>query len=1415
MLSAHNNWTPRFLRILAGSLLCLLAPFHVSAQEYVPGTLIVKFAQQLQPVAKTAATTARTGILSIDALNTRFAVQDLSPVFPSNDLSRQNWARRDLALDNIFLITLLDSLQMSEALDAYRSDANVVYAQRNHVYYIDGAHADSLRAQQWALPRINAFEAWEIEHGSREVIVGIIDTGIDYLHEDLAENIWINASEDLNGNGAVDATDYNGIDDDGNGFVDDIQGWDFTDAPFFIDGGDYLTRDNDPADEHGHGTSVAGIVAARGDNEVGITGIAYGCRLMNLRAGTSRGLLEEDDVASALAYAADNGARIVNMSFGDVVSSPLFRDAISYARSRGLILVASAGNSASSAIHYPSGFEGTISVGATDSSDFLAGFSNFGSTIDLVAPGSSIMTTQLSNKYGRAGGTSAAAPFVSGVAALLLSQHPDYSAENVKGILLSSTDDLGSVGWDRYYASGRINAFRALSTSHYTVARILHPRLDQGFGGDIVPIIGTASGVYMESYRLSYGSGVNPETWRDIVHVSHMQVIEDTLGFWDIESLADSCYTLRLSVENFDGTTVFQSVVAFVDRTPPVISEVRQTPIFESDEYAVLFEFSTDDLCLASLYYRAAGSQGEFTELPLHYESTEHRILLTPSLLPLEGEVQIRAKNISHLTSIDNNGGNNYLVSFAAHSLISTNFVVLPYTFAPSFLLNKFIDFDNDLNREIVVNEYSSSYHLDVLKLLEFENANFVTRFASEEPAIPRDVGDSDGDGRYEILAGYGSQSMIFEQSAMEGFSFFVSWRNTNNFWASTYADLDDDGKTEIIARVDNVFQIWENSGDNEYVLIDSLPNPTGGTNITGVPHVETGDFDRDGKKEILIGDYDGDIYLYESFQNDRMRFVWSDSLPLLDTIDFLSSGDYDGDGAKEIVVGCHSDPQLDAEHEFDARYWLYRVYNSPTDDVYEVAAEWRFFGFQSPKDFDSGVSSGDIDGDGVEEILINVFPDFYLIDYDSLAGEYAPVWHYTPNRSNVALVADLNGNGINELYMNDGEAVLGFELLPETGGPATPRNVTAFPLDSSSVHISWDAIEGVDGYLVYYGMSASSLTLTAWTEGTTLTLDSLTAGITYWCAVSAIASSMESQLSAVVSATPNARPRLQSALALSETTLRIRFSEEMNTSVKYPQYYCIQELDGHPSSALFDKSGREVIVTLQETLSPSVPYHLTVNSVYDALNTPIDTANNTVEFSFIPSPEPPYLISGELGADSKTITLSFSQSLEPQSAGRADNYRIEPATTIEEVRIGDQGSGGVIVTVEKLVPLGADGARHILYVENVTNNEGVPIQAGRGDRVAFNLARKNLSRVYTYPNPYSPHSAADGITFANLTPEVTIRIMTLEGIVVRELAEQDGNGGLLWDTKNSYGELVGSGVYLFYIVSADETKMGKLAIVR
>jgi hypothetical protein len=137
------------------------------------------------------------------------------------------------------------------------------------------------------------------------------------------------------------------------------------------------------------------------------------------------------------------------------------------------------------------------------------------------------------------------------------------------------------------------------------------------------------------------------------------------------------------------------------------------------------------------------------------------------------------------------------------------------------------------------------------------------------------------------------------------------------------------------------------------------------------------------------------------------------------------------------------------------------------------------------------------------------------------------------------------------------------------------------------------------------------------------------------------------------------------------------------------------------------------------------------------------------------------------------------------------------------------------MLQVDPLVALGGENKRRILYVKNVKNEQGVPIQVGRGDRYALALTKQDLSEVFTYPNPYSPSTGADGITFANLTEQATIHVLTLDGRVIRVLEEKDGNGGLLWDAKNGEGESVGSGIYIFYIKSENDSMVGKLAIVR
>ena len=201
----------------------------------------------------------------------------------------------------------------------------------------------------------------------------------------------------------------------------------FSDAPTLLGSGDWTERDNDPEDEGGHGTHVSGIIAAKANNGIGIAGIARNCRLMPVRASFKFGggtYIQNDDAAAAIVYAADNGAGVINMSWGDTVRAFIIEDAIEYAHYQGCVLVSAAGNSAVSGSYYPAGLKTVISVAGLGREKQMYDSSNFGATISVAAPAEEILSTELNYGYGKRSGTSMAAAHVSAVAALVLSENP-------------------------------------------------------------------------------------------------------------------------------------------------------------------------------------------------------------------------------------------------------------------------------------------------------------------------------------------------------------------------------------------------------------------------------------------------------------------------------------------------------------------------------------------------------------------------------------------------------------------------------------------------------------------------------------------------------------------------------------------------------------------------------------------------------------------------------------------------------------------------------------------------------------------------------------------------------------------------------------------------------------------------------
>jgi len=347
-------------------------------------------------------------------------------------------------------LTLPTGADVFAVAAALRADPAVLAAEPNYLVKASQTITPTVTPndpyffQQWGLTQIGAPEAWAIEQGNPGYTIAILDTGIDLNHPDLVGRLWVNPGE----------IPGDGLDNDSNGYVDDVNGWNF------------VEDNNLPQDDSGHGTHVAGIAAASGNNGIGIAGTDWRAALMPVRVLNAGGAGTHADVATALRYAADKGAQVINMSFGAYADSQVLRDAIAYAAQTAL-LVGAAGNDGRDAPFYPAAYPQVLAVAATGPGDVRAAFSNFGAWVDIAAPGQTIWSTVYDDGYVGWSGTSMAAPFVSGAASLVWARYPTLSLGGLRRHLQNTTADVdtpnpaytGLLGW------GRLDLAAALRTT--------------------------------------------------------------------------------------------------------------------------------------------------------------------------------------------------------------------------------------------------------------------------------------------------------------------------------------------------------------------------------------------------------------------------------------------------------------------------------------------------------------------------------------------------------------------------------------------------------------------------------------------------------------------------------------------------------------------------------------------------------------------------------------------------------------------------------------------------------------------------------------------------------------------------------------------------------------------------------------
>ena len=378
------------------------------------------------------------------------------------------------ALDRIYKLqfALAPDESIREVLAAYNKDPSIEYAELNYIVSICKSPDDPLYPLQWSLNNtgqdypasgkygyppgtpdsdIDAPQAWDVHTGSSEVIIAVVDTGVDVNHRDLQGNIWINSGE----------IPDNHVDDDGNEYIDDIYGYDF------------LNNDNDPNDDNGHGTHCSGTIAAGGNNGLDIAGVCWNAKIMALKFLDENGEGFFSDAVTAIYYAAENGVDVISNSWGGPYPSEMMEEVIEYAQSQGVIMAAAAGNNNYAYPHYPAFYENMIAVAATDSDDKRAPFSNYGGWVDIAAPGVDVLSlrasqTSIGTIYDdyttTASGTSMACPHAAAIIALIISNHPDASTGVITERLFKTTNDISAQnpGYDGMLGTGRVNAYKAV-----------------------------------------------------------------------------------------------------------------------------------------------------------------------------------------------------------------------------------------------------------------------------------------------------------------------------------------------------------------------------------------------------------------------------------------------------------------------------------------------------------------------------------------------------------------------------------------------------------------------------------------------------------------------------------------------------------------------------------------------------------------------------------------------------------------------------------------------------------------------------------------------------------------------------------------------------------------------------------------
>ena len=460
--------------------LCATGAFAGEKPLYVDGTLIVKFKPQTAEFDKWSAAGRKGEITELRALLGAHSSEGyLSDGTLKLVTKRYNEQMRLFANDNpavslsrVAVIEASSARNLSVLAKKISALPFVEYAELMPARYLCFTPNDSLYAEigQYYIKNTKATDAWDQLTGTEKVVISVVDTGVDYLHEDLKDVVYTNPGEmGMDADGKDKKT--NKIDDDNNGYVDDWHGWDFAGATTGS------PQDNDPIPGYMHGTHCAGIVGAAVNNRKGIAGMCHRASILAVKIGTNNAALIRS--YEGIAYSAGMGAPIISCSWGGGAGSQAEQEVVNAATKLGSLVVVAAGNDGVSDLFYPAAYQNVLAVSAVGRNDAKANFSNYGAHVGISAPGVFILSTVPGNGYDNSDGTSMATPCVAGAAGLVKLKYPNYSPAQISALLRASADPVETktgnrnTAWMYLMGSGRVNALKAITTTSARFAQVL------------------------------------------------------------------------------------------------------------------------------------------------------------------------------------------------------------------------------------------------------------------------------------------------------------------------------------------------------------------------------------------------------------------------------------------------------------------------------------------------------------------------------------------------------------------------------------------------------------------------------------------------------------------------------------------------------------------------------------------------------------------------------------------------------------------------------------------------------------------------------------------------------------------------------------------------------------------------------